>query len=77
MDVVGHNDRSMQLIAGIVIMKARLQDDVSCNLGQYPSAMTDEGDEVRFIVALQVREFASMKHTWGRPPSAVRRSEVR
>jgi hypothetical protein len=27
--------------------------------------LADEGDEVRFVVSLQVRKFAPVKHMWG------------
>jgi hypothetical protein len=64
MHVIGHDHRGVQLITDSIIMPAAAQNDVARPFGQNPSPFRNKSDEMRFRVALQMRQIAAVEgHT--------------
>ena len=61
MHVVWHDHGRVQSIFGFMIMEAAGQSDVACLVGQSPAELSDERDEVRFVVALQMWQIATVE----------------
>src|SRR5690242_12871077 len=54
--MVGHYDDYMQAVPLAVPMPAYIEHDVACTLRQAPAVLGAEGNEVLFIVSLDVRQ---------------------
>jgi hypothetical protein len=59
--VVWHDYGHMQSILGFMIVETAGQSDVTRAVGKSPAEFSDERDEVRFVVALQVRQVAPVE----------------
>lgn len=59
--MVRHDDGGVQVDCPIVSAEAGFENDSPCLVRKYPAVVSAESDEMRFIVALQVREVATIK----------------
>jgi hypothetical protein len=64
MDMIGHDNRNLQIVLCLVIVQTAIEDDVSNAFRQHRSTFGTEGNEMRLIVALQVRKLPSIKSLW-------------
>ena len=59
--MVRHDDGHVQSILSFVIVQATSQGDIACPGGKGPAELTDEGNEVRFVVTLQMRQVPTVE----------------
>jgi hypothetical protein len=59
--MVGHNDSDMQRVSDSVVVQAAAEGDVPCPVGQLLTEFSNECDEVRFVVALKMRQVATIE----------------
>ena len=61
MDVVRHDNRSMQVVAHVVVVAAALKDNVASLGWQVGAMLSDESDEVGLVAALQMRQVTAVE----------------
>ncbi len=61
MHMVGHYDSDMQRVSDSVIAQAAAEGDVPCPVGQLLTEFSNECDEMRFVVALKMRQVATIE----------------
>jgi len=59
--MVGHNDSDMQRVSDSVVVQAAAEGDVPCPVWQLLTEFSNECDEVRFVVALKMRQVATIE----------------
>src|SRR4029077_3523599 len=60
-----HDHRSMELMALGVVVNAGGEGNIPSPAGENGTAMSDEGDEMWLVVALQVSELSAVEQAWG------------
>jgi hypothetical protein len=61
MHVIWHNHGGLHQDLRIVIMQAAIENDSAGRFRQKPSPISAECHKVKFVVALKVRKFATIK----------------
>jgi hypothetical protein len=59
--MIGHDDSDVQRVSDFVIMQTAAEGDVSRPVWQYLTELSNERYEVRFIVALKMRQGATIE----------------
>jgi len=73
--MIGHNDSDMQRVSDSVIVQAAAEGDVACPVWQHLAEFSNECYEVRFVVALKMRQVATIE-SHGRNYSAIKDGEA-
>ena len=59
-NMVGH-DGHAQVISFVVIVHAAIERDLTRPIRQYAAMFRNEGDEMRLVIALQMRQIATIE----------------
>jgi hypothetical protein len=61
MNVIGHDDRRVQVEGVLILMQAAIECDLASAVGKNPSMVCAEGQKMRLVVALQMGKIAPIK----------------
>lgn len=64
MRVIRHDDDHAQVVSPLMIVSATIKHNLPRPIRKHATILRDEGDEVRLVIALQVRKIAPIEgHT--------------
>ncbi len=61
MYMIGHYDNNPKFYLGSLIVQTGIQHKAASGFGKYPAMMGAESQEVRLVVALQMRKLAPIE----------------